>query len=159
MSDKELLIPYMRLPRSEWPEVYGRLEEAAVEATRRSYAPYSHFHVGAAALLEDGEIVLGCNQENASFSPTLCAERTALYAIGAHHPGAVVERMMIIAETEGKRVEAISPCGVCRQVMMETAKRQGKPFEVILCGLDEAIVISDCRLLLPFAFDGSDIPS
>lgn len=97
MSDKELLIPYMRLPRSEWPEVYGRLEEAAVEATRRSYAPYSHFHVGAAAQLEDGEIVLGCNQENASFSPTLCAERTALYAIGAHHPGAVVERLMIVA--------------------------------------------------------------
>ena len=62
-------------------------------------------------------------------------------------------------ETEGKRVEAISPCGVCRQVMMETVKRQGKPFEVILCGTDDAIVISDCRLLLPFAFDGSDIPS
>ena len=54
MSDKELLIPYTRLARSEWPEVYGRLEEAAVEATRRSYAPYSHFHVGAAAQLEDG---------------------------------------------------------------------------------------------------------
>lgn len=159
MSDKELLIPYTRLPRSEWPEIYERLEAVALEATRRSYAPYSHFHVGAAVQLESGELVLGCNQENASFSPTLCAERTALYAIGAQHPDAVVERLMIVAETEGKRVHPISPCGVCRQVMMETVRRQGKPFEVILCGTDEAIVISDCRLLLPFAFDGSDIPS
>lgn len=159
MSRENLITPYTRLARSEWSDQYRRLEEIAVEATRRSYAPYSHFHVGAAALLDSGEIVMGCNQENASFTPTLCAERTALYAIGAHYPGAIVERLMIVAETEGKRVAAISPCGVCRQVMMEVAKRQGKPFEVILCGADEAIVISDCRELLPFAFDGSDIPS
>ena len=159
MSREECKVPYLRLPRSEWPDVYESLEREALEAMTRSYAPYSHFHVGAAVLLRSGEVVMGCNQENAAFSPTLCAERTALYAVGAQRPDAVVEKLLIVAETEGERVETISPCGVCRQVMGEVAKRQGRPFEVILCGSKDAIVISDCRLLLPFAFDGADIPA
>lgn len=152
-------IQYQRLPKTAWSDTLLRLESRAVEAAKRSYAPYSHFHVGAAVLLDDGTIVEGCNQENASFSPTICAERTALFAIGAHYPDRVVKMIAIVAETEGQRVEQISPCGVCRQVMMEVATRQGAPFAVALCGTEEAILIEDCRELLPFAFDGSDIPA
>ncbi len=152
-------IQYQRLPKTEWSKDLLRLESRALEATKRSYAPYSHFHVGAAVLLDDDTIVEGCNQENAAFSPTICAERTALFAIGAHYPDRVVKMIAIVAETDGQRVEHISPCGVCRQVMMEVATRQGEPFAVALCGSDEAVLIEDCRELLPFAFDGSDIPA
>ena len=134
------------------------MEEAAVEAARNAYAPYSRFRVGAALLLSNGVVVVGSNQENAAYPSGLCAERTALFAAGAQYPNEAVEILLLVAFSEEDRVESITPCGACRQVLMETSSRHQKPFKVIMVGKEQALVLHDNRGLLPFAFDGSDLP-
>ena len=134
------------------------MEEAAVEAARNAYAPYSRFRVGAALLLSNGVVVVGSNQENAAYPSGLCAERTALFAAGAQYPNESVEILLLVAFSEEDRVESITPCGACRQVLMETSSRYQKPFKVIMVGKEQALVLHDNRGLLPFAFDGSDLP-
>ena len=126
------------------------LTDAALEATRRSYAPYSRFHVGAAALLENGIVVTGTNQENVASPSGLCAERTTLFYANSQYPDVPVMALAIASpDTEG----ILSPCGACRQVMLETENRYGKPMRVLLCGAEEVIVVESARNLLPFAFD------
>ena len=126
------------------------LTDAALEATRRSYAPYSRFHVGAAALLENGIVVTGTNQENVASPSGLCAERTTLFYANSQYPDVPVVALAIASpDTEG----ILSPCGACRQVMLETENRYGKPMRVLLCGAEEVIVVESARDLLPFAFD------
>ena len=126
------------------------LTDAALEATRRSYAPYSRFHVGAAALLENGIVVTGTNQENVASPSGLCAERTTLFYANSQYPDVPVVALAIASpDTEG----ILSPCGACRQVMLETENRYGKPMRVLLCGAKEVIVVESARNLLPFAFD------
>lgn len=112
-----------------------QLVEAAKKATTRSYAPYSHFHVGAAALLANGEIISGTNQENAAYPSGICAERTTLFYANSQHPQQAVKALAIAARTsEGHWTEIpISPCGACRQVMTETENRYEKPMKVLLC--------------------------
>ena len=126
------------------------LTDAALEATRRSYAPYSRFHVGAAALLENGIVVTGTNQENVASPSGLCAERTTLFYANSQYPDVPVVALAIASpDTEG----ILSPCGACRQVMLETENRYGKPMRVLLGGAKEVIVVESARNLLPFAFD------
>ena len=125
---------------------------------RNAYAPYSRFRVGAALLLSNGVVVVGSNQENAAYPSGLCAERTALFAAGAQYPNEAVEILLLVAFSEEDRVESITPCGACRQVLMETSSRHQKPFKVIMVGKEQALVLHDNRGLLPFAFDGSDLP-
>ena len=127
-------------PLAELPEEESRLMEAAVKATGQSYAPYSKFHVGAAALLEDGTIVTGSNQENAAYPSGLCAERVALFHAGHQYPDMPVVALAIAAATNGRQVESISPCGACRQVLLEAEQRYGKPMKVLLCGTKEVVV-------------------
>ena len=134
------------------------MEEVAIEAARNAYAPYSRFRVGAALLLSNGVVVVGSNQENAAYPSGLCAERTALFAAGAQYPNEAVEILLLVAFSEEDRVESITPCGACRQVLMETSSRHQKPFKVIMVGKEQALVLHDNRGLLPFAFDGSDLP-
>ena len=119
---------------AELPEEESRLMEAAIKATGQSYAPYSKFHVGAAALLEDGTIITGSNQENAAYPSGLCAERVALFHAGHQYPDMPVVALAIAAATNGRQVESISPCGACRQVLLEAEQRYGKPMKVLLCG-------------------------
>ena len=126
------------------------LMESAREATLRSYAPYSRFHVGAAVLLENGIIMTGTNQENVASPSGLCAERTTLFYANSQYPDVPVVALAIASpDTEG----ILSPCGACRQVMLETENRYGKPMRVLLCGAEEVIVVESARDLLPFAFD------
>ena len=126
------------------------LTDAALEATRRSYAPYSRFHVGAATLLENGIVVTGTNQENVASPSGLCAERTTLFYANSQYPDVPVVALAIASpDTEG----ILSPCGACRQVMLGTENRYGKPMRVLLCGAEEVIVVESARNLLPFAFD------
>ena len=126
------------------------LMESAREATLRSYAPYSRFHVGAAVLLENGIIMTGTNQENVASPSGLCAERTTLFYANSQYPDVPVMALAIASpDTEG----ILSPCGACRQVMLETENRYGKPMRVLLCGAEEVIVVESARNLLPFAFD------
>ena len=107
----------------ELDNIYRQLYEAAFEASKKAYAPYSKFHVGAAVLLENGEILSGNNQENAAYPSGLCAERTTLFYAGARYPDAAVQILAIAAMKDGERVDLITPCGACRQVMSETEQR------------------------------------
>ena len=137
---------------AELPEEESRLMEAAIKATGQSYAPYSKFHVGAAALLEDGTIVTGSNQENAAYPSGLCAERVALFHAGHQYPDMPVVALAIAAATNGRQVESISPCGACRQVLLEAEQRYGKPMKVLLCGTKEVVVAESAESLLPLCF-------
>lgn len=136
-----------------------QLVEAAKKATTRSYAPYSHFHVGAAALLANGEIISGTNQENAAYPSGICAERTTLFYANSQHPQQAVKALAIAARTsEGHWTETpISPCGACRQVMTETENRFGKPMKVLLCSAQEVFVIESAKDLLPVSFGSKDL--
>lgn len=154
--EQTFTIPYKTLLRSELTPEDCRLEELAVEAAQKAYAPYSHFHVGAAVLLANGEIVTGSNQENAAYPSGTCAERTALFWAGAQWPDVPVEKLLIVAFNASGRVPFISPCGGCRQVIMETATRF-HPFSILLAGDEKTVVLEDCRYLLPFGFDGSSL--
>ena len=126
----------------------------AVEATGRSYAPYSHFHVGAAVLLENGAEVIGCNQENAAYPSGLCAERTALFAAGAQYPDVPVSVLAIAARgTDGELLEEpVAPCGSCRQVIIETETRAKRPIRILLYGRRCVYVIDGIRQLMPLMF-------
>ena len=132
-----------------------KLTESALEATHRSYAPYSNFHVGAAVLLEDGTIVTGTNQENVAYPSGLCAERTALFYANSQYPDKAVKALAIVAsDVDGVTNRyVISPCGACRQVMVETEKRFGKSMRVLLCGAEEVYVAESAASLLPLSFE------
>ena len=136
------------------------LAEAAREATRTAYAPYSRYCVGAALLLADGEIIKGSNQENAAYPSGLCAERTAVFYAGASRPGVAVKKIAVAAwqdPGEGKPYEEgfveqpVSPCGGCRQALAEYEHLYGD-IEVILCGRKKFHVVPSVRSLLPFSF-------
>lgn len=131
------------------------LVEAAKAATYTSYSPYSHFRVGAAVRLENGEIIQGSNQENAAYSPTICAERCAMFYANAHHPDNVPTAIAIAARgTDGNFTpQPVSPCGVCRQVLVETQQRYGHPLRVLLVGDKEIYLFDSISDLLPFQFD------
>lgn len=141
----------------ELDPIYRQLYEAAFEASKNAYAPYSQFHVGAAVLLENEEILSGNNQENVAYPSGLCAERTALFCAGAHYPDVPVLVLAIAAMKEGERVELVTPCGACRQVMLETEQRYNKPMKVLLCGKEEAYLIPSAADLLPLCFGKSEL--
>jgi cytidine deaminase len=129
------------------------LVEKAKAMTQNAYCPYSNFHVGAAARLADGQIVAGSNQENAAYPSGLCAERTTLFAANANNPNTPVEALAIACYTQGHFTkDAASPCGACRQVMLETEHRFGKPMQVILYGEDMCYVFDSAADLLPMNF-------
>ena len=137
----------------ELSEAQRALVSVAKEQTERSYCPYSHFHVGAAALLSSGEVVRGCNQENAAYPSGLCAERSALFAAGAQYPDQPVEKLAIACFTDGHFTkEPGAPCGACRQVMLETEHRYGGKMEVLLYGENETLVFDSAADLLPLIF-------
>ena len=132
-----------------------RLIEQAKEATQRSYAPYSRFSVGAAALLANGEIVTGSNQENAASPSGLCAERTTLFYANSRYPDQAVKTLAIAARNaSGFTGKPISPCGACRQVLLETARRHGSPIRILLYGTTEIYLTNGIDNLLPLSFSG-----
>src|ERR1700735_457318 len=133
----------------------------AREATRDAYAPYSHFRVGAVARLQNGEIITGTNQENASFPAGICAERTLMSAASALYPGIPIDTLAISYDNEhGPSDRPISPCGICRQSLQEFEQRTGKPVRLILGGQEGKIfVIPRASLLLPLAFTAGELNS
>ncbi len=141
----------------ELSEKENELRLAALAAAGRAYAPYSRFRVGAAARLADGRIVAGNNQENAAYPSGLCAERVALFYAGAQYPGVPVQMLAIVAEDEAGVKEHISPCGACRQVLLETEQRQGGPLRVLLCGRQKAVAFPSAAALLPLCFGEADL--
>ena len=143
----------------ELNETEQKLIEAAKEATFRSYAPYSQFHVGASVLLANDEIITGNNQEKCAFPSGLCAERTTLFYGNSRYPDIPVKILCIAArDTSGEFTkDPISPCGGCRQVMLETEHRFGIPMQVMLYGIDGTYFIASARDLLPVAFDSESL--
>ena len=139
-----------------------RLVDSAREATRSSYSPDSKFYVGAALQLADGSIVCGSNQENAAYPSGMCAERTALYYASATHPGVAIRKIAIAAwSKDGKEPDMpweeyfqqmpISPCGACRQALLEYEVLYGK-IEVLLYGKEKTYIFPSIGSLLPFSF-------
>ena len=130
------------------------LVKLAIEATDRSYAPYSKFRVGAALLLNNGVVVIGCNQENVAYPAGLCAERTALFSAGAQYPEVPVRTLAIAARTSDGELqdEPVSPCGSCRQVIIETETRFGQPVRLLLYGRKRTYVIDGIKELMPLSF-------
>lgn len=130
------------------------LIDEARKATFRAYAPYSKFCVGAAILLDNGEIVTGANQENVAYPSGTCAERTACYYAHAQFPGAQFKTIAIAArDTSGEEVaKPISPCGSCRQALLEYEILAKNDIKVILVGRDEIYVLKSIKSLLPLAF-------
>lgn len=132
------------------------LVDKAKESTQRSYAPYSHFSVGAAALLKNGVIVCGTNQENAAYPSGTCAERTTLFYAGSQYPDQPVQTLVIAARNEKDFLDTpIPPCGACRQVLMETEQRYHQPMRIILYGKKEIFIVNGTKDLLPLSFGSS----
>ena len=134
------------------------LVEKAKAMTQNAYCPYSHYHVGAAALLADGQVITGSNQENAAYPSGLCAERTTLFAANANHPDTPVLALAIACYTDGHFTkEVASPCGACRQVMLETEKRFGTPIKVILYSEAGCYIFDSAADLLPLSFAADNL--
>ena len=158
MTDRKLEIRYRE---------YGSVEDlapedkelalSAIEAQKSSYAPYSKFNVGAAVRLADGSIVKGSNQENAATPSGLCAERTAMFAASATHPGVPMVNLAIVGGP-GYTIcdEPATPCGSCRQVMAEYQKVGGRPIGIILVGKDKIMQFDKVDDVLPFIFTSLD---
>lgn len=154
MQELTLNTTIKAMQKEELSEAEQLLVEAAIEATKRSYSPYSHFSVGAALLLENGKTVIGCNQENAAFPAGLCAERTAIFAAGAQYPDVPVTMLAIAARNSKGELtdEPISPCGTCRQVMIETETRFKHPIRILLYGKKCIYVLEGIKQLMPLSF-------
>ena len=152
MTEQKFVTNYKVYDLAELPEADRKLVDLAREATRSSYAPYSNFHVGAALRLDNGVLIKGANQENAAFAG-ICGERSACYNAGANYPGVPIQAIAVTAFTEGDFVkDPCSPCGVCRQALVEFETQAGKPMRVILAGRDKAYIVDSISALLPFTF-------
>ncbi|WP_142532617.1 cytidine deaminase [Saccharicrinis carchari] len=134
------------------------LLKKAREAALKSYSPYSGFKVGAAVLLQNGEIVTGNNQENAAYPSGLCAERTAIFWANSQYPDVAVTKIAVTALKGGKIVaKPVAPCGSCRQVMIETETRFKTPVKTIIDSSSEVWVIDKASDLLPLFFNEKDL--
>lgn len=150
MDKKELLIDYA-VYENLCPEAYRELYAAALKVLPDAYSVYSGFSVGAAVLLEDGNIITGTNQENVAYPSGLCAERTALFYAASRYPSTSIRAIAIVAMENGMQTNLpVSPCGACRQVMAELVKRFGD-FDVLMGGREKCLCIKASGLL-PFAF-------
>ena len=134
------------------------LVNSAVKAAKDAYAPYSEYHVGAAARLANGEVIIGSNQENAAYPSGLCAERVAIFYAGARHPDVPVLSIAIVAIRDGiVQEEPVAPCGACRQVLYEKESQGEGSLEMILYGSKKIQVLSKVTDLLPLPFKLSNL--
>jgi len=144
---------------SELNEQDAWLLREARTVTGQAYAPYSNFYVGAVAMLANGEIVAGTNQENASYPVGICAERVLLGTVASLHPNVEIKSIAISYSSDSvKSDHPISPCGMCRQALLEYETRLNKPIRLILSGQEgKVFVIRTASLLLPFAFTSNEL--
>ncbi|MBR0202352.1 MAG: cytidine deaminase [Bacteroidaceae bacterium] len=158
MKQFSVEIPIVLYKLDELDEADRKLVEQACDATRNSYSPYSKFRVGAALKLADGQVFLGSNQENASFPVGSCAERTAFFAASAAAPDVAPTAIAIAAWTDGQFTEnPVSPCGMCRQALLEAETRFGQPLRVLLYGKSGVYVVRSVGDLLPLTFTGEQL--
>ncbi len=136
-----------------------QLVKAAREATNTAYAPYSNFWVGAAALLQNGKIITGSNQENASFPVGTCAERVLLGTAAVAYPKTGIKTLAVSYHNiNGSSNKPISPCGMCRQALKEFESYTQSTIRIILTGMEGKVYILDTvSNLLPFSFSNEDM--
>jgi cytidine deaminase len=155
MTNREIHIAYEEYKSIDELNAEDReLASEAIKAMEGAYAPYSHFHVGAAVRMSNGQIVRGANQENAAFPSGLCAERTAMFAAGAQYPE---ENILSIALAGGMMGhlgnQPATPCGACRQVMAQYQHKSGKPMSVIMIAADKVWKFEKVDDILPLIFN------
>ncbi len=138
-----------------------QLLNEARAATKNAYAPYSNFCVAAAALLSNKKLITATNQENASFPAGICAERVLLSAIASQFPNLAVDAIAISYDNKnGESNYPISPCGICRQSLVEFERRYNHPIKIILAGkTGKVYIIKSAADLLPLAFNSNDLLS
>ena len=130
----------------------------AKEQVTKAYAPYSGFHVGAAIELENGVIVTGSNQENSAYPSGLCAERVAMFYANSQYPDVPVKTLAIAAFTNGNFIaDPVTPCGSCRQVLLETEMRYEKSITILLYGTKNIYQLESVKQLLPLCFEKSSL--
>jgi len=152
MERNTIEIPVQKFRLSELSDEERFWIDTAIISAKQAYAPYSQFNVGAVVVLENGKIVTGNNQENIAYPSGMCAERVALYYAGARYRDVPVKAIIVIAVKDGIVQKHISPCGACRQVLLETEIRSNQPIRVILAGSEEVHIINSAELLLPVSF-------
>lgn len=133
------------------------LMRSAIEARKNAYAPYSNFLVGAAVLLENGTVVIGSNQENASYPSGLCAERVAVFHAGSKYPGTTIKSIAITAMSRNHLVDTpAAPCGNCRQAISEYEFRQKEPISILMMGeRGEVYKCNSLAEILPLGFNNT----
>lgn len=155
MKERKITISFYEYAEGEeLPEGDSFLIEQATTALKTSYAPYSQFSVGAAVMLEDGEIICGSNQENTAYPSGLCAERVAIFTAKAKYPDKLIKAIAVTAHTDNFEVNSpITPCGACRQVIAETEKRQNSKIKILMKGHTGPVLSADgIESLLPLVF-------
>lgn len=158
MKRKELVTSVEIYTFDELPHEEQQLIDAAKKACSNSYAPYSNFHVGVALLLQNKVIITGNNQENAAYPSGLCAERVAVFYANATYPNIPIKTIAIIAQNQiGFIKDPISPCGACRQVLIETEKRFKSPIRLLLAAENTIYIFKKASVLLPFQFDDQSL--
>ena len=158
MKDIELNFRMQFCQLEELADDDRQLVEKAIGATQNSYAPYSNFHVGACLRLADGREVIGANQENAAFPSGLCAERSAVFAAQSMFPEEAITALAIAARNEnGLTAQPVSPCGACRQVILEMEDRYKQDVRILLYGTEGVYVIPSVKALLPLHFVDSNM--
>ncbi|MCQ2170012.1 MAG: cytidine deaminase [Bacteroidales bacterium] len=155
MTQKEIRIGYTEYSSiAEMQPADRELASEAIAAMNNAYAPYSHFHVGAAVRMSNSQIVRGSNQENAAFPSGLCAERTAMFAAAAKYPDKDMQSIAIAGGVYGRLAEQpATPCGACRQVMAQYQTKAGKPMSIIMIGSKKIWKFDRVDDILPLIFD------
>jgi len=136
-----------------------QLISKTIAKAKNAYAPYSKFNVSSGILLSDNTILSATNVENASYPIGICAERNVLSYCISNYPNSIISSIAVYAEKSiGKLNQPITPCGMCRQALLEAENRQQTPIKLIMIGNDtNFLVVTKCAYLLPFAFDGSEL--
>jgi len=155
MTERAINISYQEYNSIEELNPEDReLASEAIKAMEGAYAPYSHFHVGAAVRMSNGQIVRGANQENAAFPSGLCAERTAMFAASARYPDKDMLSIALAGGVYGRLAsEPATPCGACRQVMAQYQAKSGKPMSVIMISSDKIWKFEKVDDILPLIFN------
>ena len=144
-----ITITYEKHTPESLPQQDVELVKAAVEASQRAFAPYSHFKVGAAARLSGGTIISAANCESEVFPSGMCAERSLLYHYRTNHANTPIEAIAIASDPA---TGECYPCGACRQVLLDAERAQQRPIRLIMAGPDSASVVASVEELLPFTF-------
>ena len=155
---EQFSFPFQRALTGQLPEQIQQLTVAAREAAQHAYAPYSNFKVGVAVLMHNGRVITGANHENASYPAGTCAERGVLANINPNDKQQEIKAIAVTYLSSSPDTFAISPCGICRQVILEQQLAQGAPITLYMCNPDgEVIYVEDASCLLPFYFSSKNL--